>query len=81
MPIFAPCFRLSASYFCLIMKPKETTITMKKKHQYEAPALSFVEMETANMLAGSVNISDEITNDDAVMSKKRKQSIWTDAWE
>ena len=43
---------------------------MKKKHQYEAPALSFVEMETANMLAGSVNISDEITNDDAVMSKK-----------
>ncbi len=54
---------------------------MKKKHQYEAPALSFVEMETANMLAGSVNISDEITNDDAVMSKKRKQNIWTDAWE
>lgn len=54
---------------------------MKKKHQYEAPALSIVEMKTANMLAGSVNISDEITNDDAVMSKKRKQSIWTDAWE
>lgn len=54
---------------------------MKKKYQYEAPALSFVEMETANMLAASVNISDEITNDDAVMSKKRKQSIWTDAWE
>ncbi len=54
---------------------------MKKKHQYEAPALSFVEMKTANMLAGSVNISDEITNDDAVMSKKRKQNIWTDAWE
>lgn len=64
-----------------VLKPKETTNTMKKKHQYEAPALSFVEMETANMLAGSVNISDEITNDDAVMSKKRKQSIWTDAWE
>ena len=54
---------------------------MKKKHQYEAPALSFVEIKTVNLLAGSVNISDEITNDDAVMSKKRKQSIWTDAWE
>lgn len=50
---------------------------MNKKLQYEAPALSIVEICTsAHMLAGSVNISDETTDDDAVMSQKRKQGIW-----
>ena len=57
---------------------------MNKKLQYEAPALSIVEMCTAaNMLAGSgwnANISDDTTDDDAVMSQKRKQGIWDHSW-
>lgn len=53
---------------------------MKHKHIYEAPQAQVLHLDTLNMIAASAKISDETTDDDARMSKKRQQS-WNRIWD
>lgn len=57
---------------------------MNKKHFYTVPTVEIIDLGTERILAASnfkdVNISDEITEDDAVMSQK-KDSPWSYTWE
>ena len=59
---------------------------MNKKQFYTVPTVEIIDLGTDRILAASnfkdkdVNISDEITEDDAVMSHKR-YSPWSYTWE
>ena len=51
------------------------------KKEYIAPVVEIAELEVTEMLSSSLNvgISDEITEDDAVMSN-RHRGQWGDRW-
>lgn len=53
---------------------------MKKKHIYNTPQAQVVRIETGSMIAASLPITDETTEDDARMSKKHQQP-WNGLWE
>ena len=50
-----------------------------KKKQYITPQMEIAEIELVTMTAMSVGISDEITDDDAVMSNRRR-GTWGNLW-
>ena len=50
-----------------------------EKKKYIAPAMEIAELEMVSMLAASIVISDEITEDDAVMSNRRR-GTWGNLW-
>ena len=50
-----------------------------KKKQYITPQMEIAEFELVTMIAMSVGISDEITDDDAVMSNRRR-GTWGNLW-
>lgn len=50
-----------------------------KKEQYIAPALEITEIEMVSMIAASIGVSDETTDDDASMSN-RHRSEWGNLW-
>ncbi len=50
-----------------------------KKKIYIAPAKEITEIEMVTMLAASVLVSDETTEDDAVMSNRRR-GTWGNLW-
>lgn len=52
-----------------------------EKKEYIAPVVEIAELEVTEMLSSSLNvgISDEITEDDAVMSN-RHRGQWGDRW-
>ncbi|MBR4128128.1 MAG: hypothetical protein IKT92_01495 [Bacteroidaceae bacterium] len=55
---------------------------MKMKKVYAVPALDILELEGEHLLSGSrtdVNISDEVTKDDASMTNKK--GSWNHTWE
>ena len=57
-------------------------IKIMKKKQYIAPVMEIAELEVMEMLAASTknfNISDDTTEDDAVMSNDRRGS-WGNLW-
>lgn len=49
------------------------------KKIYIAPAMEIVEIEMVTMLAASVLVSDTPTDDDAVMSNRRR-GTWGNLW-
>ena len=49
------------------------------KNIYIAPAMEIVEIEMVTMLAASVLVSDTPTEDDAVMSNRRR-GTWGNLW-
>ena len=50
-----------------------------KKKEYIAPATEIAEIEMISMIATSVGVSDEETDDDAVMSNGRRGE-WGNLW-
>ena len=57
--------------------PQKNMIMEQKK--YIAPAMEIAEIEMVSMLAASIGVSDEITEDDAVMSNRRR-GTWGNLW-
>lgn len=53
---------------------------MKKKPIYNIPQAQVVRIETGSMIATSLPITEDTTEDDARMSKKRQQP-WDGLWE
>ena len=58
---------------------EEATETIMKKKIYIAPAMEITEIEMVTMLAASVLVSDKLTEDDAVMSNRRR-GTWGNLW-
>ncbi len=50
-----------------------------EKKQYIAPTMEIAEIEMVSMIAASVGVSDETTDDDAWMSNDRRGS-WGNLW-
>ncbi|MBR4312256.1 MAG: hypothetical protein IKT86_02820 [Bacteroidaceae bacterium] len=50
-----------------------------EKKKYIAPAMEIAEFEMVSMLAASIGVSDETTDDDAVMSNRRR-GTWGNLW-
>ena len=50
-----------------------------KKKQYITPQMEIVEIELVTMIAMSVGVSDETTEEDAVMSNRRR-GTWGNLW-
>ena len=51
-----------------------------KKKQYITPQMEIAEIELVTMIAMSVGVSDETTEDDAVMSNRRR-GRWGNLWD
>ena len=51
-----------------------------EKKKYIAPAMEISEVEMVSMIATSIGVSDETTDDDAVMSNDRRGS-WGNLWD
>ena len=51
-----------------------------EKKKYIAPAMEIAEVEMVSMIATSIGVSDETTDDDAVMSNGRRGS-WGNLWD
>ena len=50
-----------------------------EKKQYIAPTMEIAEIEMVSMIAASVGVSDETTDNDAWMSNDRRGS-WGNLW-
>ena len=50
-----------------------------KKKQYIAPAMEIAEIEMVSMIAASIGVSDETTDDGALMSN-RHRGEWGNLW-
>ena len=51
-----------------------------EKKKYIAPAMEIAEVEMVSMIATSIGVSDETTDDDAVMSNGRR-GTWGNLWD
>ena len=51
-----------------------------EKKQYIAPQMEIAEIELVTMIAMSVGVSDTPTDDDAVMSNRRR-GTWGNLWD
>lgn len=51
-----------------------------EKKKYIAPAMEIAEVEMVSMIATSIGVSDETTDDDAIMSNDRRGE-WGNLWD
>ena len=51
-----------------------------EKKKYIAPAMEIAEIEMVSMLAASIGVSDDTTDNDAVMSNRRRGK-WGNLWD
>ena len=54
-------------------------LKIMEKKKYIAPSMEIAEIEMVSMLAASIGVSDETTEDDAVMSNRRR-GTWGNLW-
>ena len=50
------------------------------KKEYITPSMEVTEIETASLLAASVGVSDDTTDDDAIMTNDRRGD-WGNLWD